>query len=87
MTLEHDRDYQLILSQYGRIGKMLGLLWGSSTFNMYIDNLMHDTRDGQRQGFPQDVAEALLGLQMTHHRLFPEFNQAQDPTSGWFRYG
>lgn len=87
MNLEDDLDYQLIKSQYGRIGRMLQLLWGSSTFNDYVDNLMHDTRDGKRQGFPQEIAVALLGLQMTHNRLFTKFNKPDNPTSGWFTYG
>lgn len=66
---------------------MLELLWGSSTFNEYVDNLMSDTRDGKRQGFPQEIAIAILGLQMTHNRLFTQFDKPGDPTAGWFTYG
>lgn len=87
MSLKDDHHYQLIQSQYGRIGRMLDLLWGSGIFNEYVDNLMHDTRDGKRQGFPEEIAIALLGLQMTHKRLFPQFNKPDNPTSGWFTYG
>lgn len=56
-------------------------------FNEYIDNLMYDTRDGQRKGFPKPIVEALLGLQVTHIRTFPHLIKPSDPTAGWFKYG
>lgn len=87
MSIKDDRDFQLIQREYGRIARMLELLWGSQMFNDYVENLMNDTRDGKRQGFPQEIAIAILGLQLTHHRLFSEFNKPSDPTSGWFTYG
>lgn len=87
MNIREDRDFQLIQKEYGRIARMLELLWGSDMFNEYIDNLMSDTRDGQRKGFPKPIVEALIGLQVTHIRLYPQFNKSFDPTAGWFKYG
>jgi hypothetical protein len=66
---------------------MLELLWGSDMFNEYINNILNDTRDGKRQGFPKPILEALMGLQNTHHRFFPHLIKPSDPTAGWFTYG
>lgn len=86
IAIQEDRDFQLIQKEYGRIARMLELLWGSEMFNEYVNNLMNDTRDGQRQGFPKPVTEAMIGLQLTHLRLFPHLNKPFDPTEGWFKY-
>lgn len=87
MNLNEDRDFQLIQQEYGRIARMLELLWGSDMFNEYLDNILNDTRDGQRQGFSKPILEALFGLQLAHQRVFPQFNKPFDPTEGWFKYG
>jgi hypothetical protein len=34
---------------------------------------MNDTRDGARQGFPEDVALALFKLLQKHEREFPQY--------------
>lgn len=86
-NISEDRDFKLIQQDYGRIARMLLLLWGSDMFNEYMHNLLYDTRDGQRQGFPKPIVEALLGLQATHRRSFPQFNKPSNPTDGWFTYG
>ena len=87
MSIQEDRDYQFIQKEYGRIARMLELLWGSDMFNDYVDNILNDTRDGQRQGFPKPVFEALNGLKLSHMRLFPQFIKKRDPTEGWFTFG
>jgi hypothetical protein len=87
MNIQEDRDYQLVERKYGRIARMLALLWGSDMFKEYVNNILNDTRDGTRQGFPKNVAEALTGLLISHDRLYPQFNKPSDPTAGWFTYG
>ena len=87
MSIKEDRDFQHIQKEYGRIARMLELLWGSDMFNEYVDNILNDTRDGQRQGFPKTVFESLNKLKLSHDRLFPQFNKPRDPTAGWFTYG
>lgn len=87
MNIIEDRDFQLLEREYGRIARMLELLWGSDMFDEYVNNILNDTRDGQRQGFPKPILEALIGLQLTHQRLFPHFDKPRDPTAGWFKYG
>lgn len=37
-------------------------LWGKKDFNVFVQSLMMDTRDGRRQGFPPDAAEDLAML-------------------------
>lgn len=87
IKINEDRDFQLISQDYGRIAKMIELLWGSDLFTEYIDNILNDTRDGKRQGFPKPIFNALIGLKLSHSRLFPQFNKPHDPTAGWFTYG
>ena len=87
MDIKEDRDFQLIQKEYGRIGRMLELLWGSDMFSEYLNNILNDTRDGQRQGFPKPIFEALSRLKVSHSRFFPQFDKSTDPTAGWFTYG
>lgn len=86
MNIKEDRDFQLIEKEYGRIAKILELLWASNMFCEYIDNLLNDTRDGQRQGFPKPIFNALVGLKISHMRFYPQFDKKQDPTNGWFTF-
>lgn len=71
--LEENYDFHLIDTNFPHIGKKISFLWGHTEFNDMIVNLMDDTRDGQRSGFPIEFAGALLRLSMLHDKEFPEF--------------
>lgn len=87
MNIRDDRDYQFLEKEYGRIARMLALLWGSDMFKEYVNNILNDTRDGTRLGFSKPVYEALSRLLLVHDRYFPQFVKPADPTAGWFTYG
>jgi len=49
---------------FPRIVDNLELLWGYPEFEAYLNSLTSETREVKRQGFPKEVAEELLRLQM-----------------------
>jgi hypothetical protein len=65
-------NYQTIDARFARIGKRLAETWGTAEFVQYINELMNDKRLG-RQGFPPDVASALMMISMNHDKEFPQF--------------
>ena len=70
--LAGNANYQTIDKRFPHIGRRLAETWGTADFVQYISDLMNDTRGG-RQGFPADVASALMMLSMTHDKEFPQF--------------
>lgn len=42
--------------------KKVTLMWGTRELDKFIQSLFMDSRDGQRQGFPQSVAQELMFL-------------------------
>jgi hypothetical protein len=41
----------------------VSMRWGSHELDLYINQILMDSRDGERQGFPMEVADDLLFLQ------------------------
>lgn len=72
MKIENDYDYLLVKSKYPRLGLGLELRWGTSDFEPYIIDLLKDTRDHSRNGFPVDFYDALNRLLVTHSNVFPD---------------
>jgi hypothetical protein len=64
---------KLVSDQYPRVGEQLRNKWASRDFSPYVNELLNDTRDGKRTGFPPAVAHAIFSLMMQHDREFPEF--------------
>ena len=71
-VLTDNEHYKTINAQFQRIGRQLVELWGGPAASRYINKLIWDTRGGTRQGFPPDVAAALIKLMQRHDREFPE---------------
>ena len=61
------------IERIGHIQKKICVLWGSPELDAYINKLLMDSRDGQRQGFPVQVTQELLFL-----AEFNKFIQAID---------
>ena len=40
-----------------------------------MEDLLHNTRDGSRAGFPFKVVAAFLELQELHNKVFPKFRE------------
>ncbi len=64
MTTQSDLD--TITASYPHIGKMLSEKWGTKDLVSYIEQLLQDTRDGSRRGFPFQVMAALVNIQGLH---------------------
>ena len=74
-------NFKIVNEKFPHIGKSIDLMWGTPECSMYINRLMNDTRDGQRQGFPSEVASALFKLLNVHDSVFP--NAALRITDIW----
>jgi|APHig6443717817_1056837.scaffolds.fasta_scaffold237964_2 hypothetical protein len=61
------------IERIGHVQKKICMLWGSPELDAYINKLLMDSRDGQRQGFPVQVTQELLYL-----AEFNKFIQAID---------
>lgn len=71
MSIKTDYDYLVIHGQFPRIAMGLEIRWGTKDFEPYVMDLLNDTRDHTRQGFPKEVYSSLSRILLTHHRLFP----------------
>ena len=63
--------FATVMNKFPRVGKIISLYWGQPEFAPYVYTLIHDNRNGKRQGFPFDVAMALTELQQLHDETFP----------------
>ena len=63
MTMESNPDFQRVAARLPHIAKQLRLLWGTPQLAAYVAQLLLDTRNDTRQGFPPDLLQALLNLQ------------------------
>ncbi len=52
--------------QFPRVLEKILQLWDSPSIDPYFHELMMDTRDGNRQGFPMEVASEILRLSLIH---------------------
>ena len=71
-VLTYDEHFLKVNGQHRHIARQLKKLWGGPEFAGFVNNLLQETRDGTRQGFPPDVATALFNLLQKHDRDFPE---------------
>ena len=64
-------DHSVKLPQH--IELQLFYLYATRDYRVYINQLLQDSRDGQRQGFPPHIAKHLFNLLQEHDREFPQF--------------
>lgn len=72
-VLERNPQFKVVQQSFERIADRLTLVWGHKEFRVYMDGLLHDTRDGTRKGFPAAVLFALHALSEEHDETFPAF--------------
>ena len=70
--IEDTQEFKQINAGFPHLGKMLKLYWGEPEFGPYIEGLIADGRGGERHGFPEDIANALLELSWQHERAYPK---------------
>jgi hypothetical protein len=78
---ELQKNFKVVLSAYPGIAEKIKLFWGYPEFTTLMDDLMNNTRDHQRAGFPMDVYSAFWELKERHDQAFPELAKNQD--IGW----
>lgn len=71
MSLQNDYHYLLVNSRFPKLGLGIELRWGTKELEPYLLDLINDTREHTRQGFPKDIFDALQSLLIYHHKSFP----------------
>lgn len=71
-------EFKLIDANFPHISSRLELLWGYKEFNSLINNLLMDSRDGARAGFPPEIAQALFRLSIIHLKRYPHLVDTND---------
>ncbi|MEN9474018.1 MAG: hypothetical protein RIS48_738 [Pseudomonadota bacterium] len=84
MTTQTDLD--TINASYPHIGKMLSEKWGTKDLVSYIEQLLQDTRDGSRRGFPFQVMAALVNIQSLHLQSAGAPPDRKDIKDTWARH-
>ena len=64
-------NYQVVAGKFPKIGMRIKLIWGTQEFTDLVHQLLNDTRDNGREGFPKEVVLALLKMQELHDQVFP----------------
>lgn len=64
-------DHSITLPKH--IQANLDYSYATKDYRIYITQLLNDSRDGQRQGFPPNIAKHLFNLLLEHDREFPQF--------------
>ena len=72
--------FEVLNNEFPRLGRRLFLIWGTKESRDMLCELINDTREGTRRGFPDDVATAIICLLKDHDKQFPEFNDSKDYT-------
>lgn len=57
------------IERIGHVCQKVCASWGKTELNRYLSELILDTRGGQRQGFPMDVAAELFFLAQTNQTV------------------
>jgi hypothetical protein len=66
------QKYQVVADSYPDIAKKIKLFWGYQEFTDLMHDLLQNTREHSRAGFPFHVVTAFLELQELHNRTFPQ---------------
>jgi hypothetical protein len=74
VTLTDMREFKLVTDRFPRIGTQIANAWETKSLSPYLNDLLRDTREGQRQGFPPEVAKALFKLMLHHDAAFPNLS-------------
>lgn len=72
---DFQKNFKVIVDAYPVIAEKIKLFWGHQEFTDLVNDLLHNTRDNSRIGFPMQVTVALFDLQERHDRNFPHLAQ------------
>ena len=70
------------LDAFPKIQEYIFLTWGTVRLKQYLEQLLGDTRDNTRKGFPQKAVMALLALHMENTKHLEKMGITdEDPIS------
>ena len=72
---DFQKNFKVVADAYPVIAEKIKLFWGYQEFTNLVNDLLHNTRDKSRGGFPMHVTAALFELQERHDKRFPELAQ------------
>lgn len=78
-TLIQSNMYRGIALRYPHIAIRMKQLWGKDAFADYMHELLTDTRNGERRGFPKQDRELLIEIQHLYKLHFGKLEHQEDP--------
>ncbi len=84
-NLDKNPDFKVINDAFAHIGTRLKLYWGDQKFKTYIHELLTDTRNGTRKGFPFEVLMALENISQQHKLVHPKIYLGDSEDDIWKR--
>ncbi len=68
-----ETDLSLFFERFPHLRDRIELLWGTPEGSKAINDLILDSRQGTRGGFPKEYLDTLITLCSEHETKFPEF--------------
>jgi hypothetical protein len=66
------------LDSYPHITRRIESLWGTRECRTFLLELISDSRDGQRQGLPPEVAQEIILVLQDHDEAYPGFDDSAE---------
>ena len=73
----NQESFNIIAASVPHVADKIKLFWGSEFLQEYVDQLMLDTRDGQRRGFAPAILIAIQDLYDSHANQFPHLHRSK----------
>ena len=64
--MNKDELLKFIASRYKKVAIIIESYWDEPDFDLAVNRLLMDSRDGHRQGFPMDITNAIFELVKLH---------------------
>ena len=76
--MNKDELLKFIASHYKKVAIIIEAYWEEPDFDVAVNRLLMDSRDGHRQGFPLDITEAIFKLVKIHDTGISKTNRQDD---------
>ena len=78
-----DELLKFITLRYKKVAIIIEAYWDEPDFDIAVNRLLMDSRDGHRQGFPMDITNAIFELVKLHDT---GIGKADGEDRGWAVY-
>lgn len=65
------QQYPYLSQQFPHVIEKVILLWGYPEFYIFINKLLLQSRNENRQGFPPEVLKDILQMETDHEKIIP----------------